>query len=302
LVRSSEFVSGEASCVTAIDGTQQLEDREAVASLAPPTGEPATAEAAVATAPTISVVIPTLNEARNLPHVFSRLPRDIHEVILSDGRSTDNTVEVARALLPEIIVVHESRRGKGAGLQAGFGAATGDIIVMLDADGSADPAEIPRFVEALVSGADFAKGSRYLAGGGSADLTVIRRFGNVGLTALVNLLYGTSYTDLCYGYNAFWRHCLPYLQVDCDGFEVETLINIRIAKAGLRVAEVPSFEKCRIHGQSNLKPLRDGWRVQRTIMRERFGGGTAPAAAPKPHIGTYEGQLGDEAPVVMADL
>ncbi len=180
--------------------------------------------------------------------------------------------------------MHEERRGKGAGLQAGFGAATGDIIVMLDADGSADPAEIPRFVEALVSGADFAKGSRYLAGGGSADLTVVRRFGNVGLTALVNLLYGTSYTDLCYGYNAFWRHCLPYLQVDCDGFEVETLINIRIAKAGLRVAEVPSFEERRIHGQSNLRPFRDGWRVQRTIMRERFGG-KSPDAAPTPTSG-----------------
>jgi glycosyltransferase involved in cell wall biosynthesis len=301
LVRSSEFVSGEASCVTAIDETQHLGDRETEVNLAPPSGMPATTAATGASAPTVSVVIPTLNEARNLPHVFSRIPRDIHEVILSDGRSTDNTIEVARALMPEIVVVHESRRGKGAGLQAGFGAATGDIIVMLDADGSADPAEIPRFVEALVSGADFAKGSRYLAGGGSADLTIVRRFGNVGLTALVNLLYGTSYTDLCYGYNAFWRHCLPYLQVDCDGFEVETLINIRIAKAGLRVAEVPSFEERRIHGQSNLKPLRDGWRVQRTIMRERFGG-KAPVASPKPHIGTYEGQLGDEAPVVMADL
>jgi glycosyltransferase involved in cell wall biosynthesis len=245
--------------------------------------------------PTVSVIIPTLNEARNLPHVFSRLPSDIYEVVLSDGHSKDNTIEVARALMPDIVVVHESRRGKGAGLQAGFGAATGDIIVMLDADGSDDPAEIPRFVEALVAGADFAKGSRYLRGGGSADLTFVRRVGNGGLTALVNVLYGTRYTDLCYGYNAFWRHCLPYLQVDCDGFEVETLINIRIAKAGLRVVEVPSYEEQRIHGKSNLRPFRDGWRVQRTIMKERFGGH-------KPHLGTYEGQLGDEAPVVMADL
>jgi glycosyltransferase involved in cell wall biosynthesis len=253
--------------------------------------------ASTPSSPTVSVIIPTLNEAKNLPHVFSRLPRDIHEVVLSDGNSRDNTIDVARALMPDIVVVHESRRGKGAGLQAGFGAATGDIIVMLDADGSADPAEIPRFVEALVAGADFAKGSRHLRGGGSADLTFVRRVGNGGLTALVNVLYGTRYTDLCYGYNAFWRHCLPYLQVDCDGFEVETLINIRIAKAGLRVVEVPSFEQRRIHGQSNLRPFRDGWRVQRTIMKERFGGSTQ-----KPHIGTYEGQLGDEAPVVMADL
>ena len=180
----------------------------------------------------------------------------------SDGRSTDNTIDVARALMPEIVVVHETRRGKGAGLQAGFGAATGDIIVMLDADGSADPAEIPRFVEALVAGADFAKGSRYLAGGGSADLTRHpRASATSGLTALVNLLYGTRYTDLCYGYNAFWRHCLPYLEVDCDGFEVETLINIRIAKAGLRVAEVPSFEE-RAHPRRE-QPAADPRRLAR---------------------------------------
>jgi glycosyltransferase involved in cell wall biosynthesis len=197
--------------------------------------------------------------------------------------------------------VRQTRPGKGAGLQAGFEAATGDIIVMLDADGSADPGEIPRFVAALVGGADFAKGSRNLAGGGSADLTFVRRAGNRGLTTLVNVLYGTRYTDLCYGYNAFWRYCLNDLQVDCDGFEVETLINIRVAKTGLRVVEVPSYEDRRIHGQSNLKPLRDGWRVQRTIVRERFGRTKSVIAPRIPHLTAYEGALGDEAPVATAD-
>jgi glycosyltransferase involved in cell wall biosynthesis len=220
--------------------------------------------------PRVSVVIPTLNEAANLPWLFSRMPTDLHEVIVVDGRSSDNTIEVAEALCPDVVVVHETRRGKGAALQAGFETATGDIIVMLDADGSADPAEIERFVDALVAGADFAKGSRFIDGGGSADITPVRRAGNWFLTKLVNGLFGTRYSDLCYGYNAFWTSCLAYLQVDCDGFEVETLINIRIAKHGLRVTEVPSFEECRRHGESNLKPLRDGWRVQRTIMRERF--------------------------------
>jgi glycosyltransferase involved in cell wall biosynthesis len=224
-----------------------------------------------ATPPTVTVVIPTLNEAPNLPWVFSRLPLDLHEVVVCDGRSKDNTVDVARALRPDVRIVLETRPGKGAALQAAFAAATGDIIVMLDADGSADPAEIPAFVAALVAGADFAKGSRYLDGAGSDDLTVVRRAGNWGLTQMVNTLYRTRYTDLCYGYNAFWRRCLPHLAVDCDGFEVETLINIRVARAGLRVVEVPSFEGVRRHGSSNLKPWRDGWRVQRTIVRERFG-------------------------------
>jgi glycosyltransferase involved in cell wall biosynthesis len=218
----------------------------------------------------VSVVIPTLNEARNLPYVFTRLPRDVFEVIVVDGFSTDRTVEVARELYPDVRIVWQTRRGKGNALKTGFDAATGDIIVMLDADGSADPVEIPRFVAALCHGADFAKGTRFAQGGGSADITRFRMLGNRGLNTLVNVLYSTRYTDLCYGYNAFWRHCLPFLQVDCDGFEVETLINIRVAKAGLVVHEVPSYEGHRVHGVSNLNAYRDGIRVLRTIMGELF--------------------------------
>lgn len=230
------------------------------------------------TKPRISVVIPALNEARNLPHVFARLPKDIYEVILVDGFSTDDTIAVATSLFPSIRVVKQTRRGKGNALCCGFAAARGDIIVMLDADGSSDGQEIPLFVEALLRGADFAKGSRFTRGGGSADITRLRRWGNWALNRLVNLLYGAHYTDLCYGYNAFWARCLPYMHVDCDGFEVETLINIRIIKAGLHVAEVPSFEGCRIYGTTNLRTFRDGWRVLCTIMRE-YGGTPTTAVA-----------------------
>jgi glycosyltransferase involved in cell wall biosynthesis len=219
--------------------------------------------------PRVSVVIPTLNEAKNLPYVFGRLPHRLHEVIVVDGFSTDQTVEVAGFLRPDVKIVLQNRPGKGDALQRGFQAATGDIIVMLDADGSADPQEIPAFVAALVEGADFAKGTRFRDGGGSADITRLRRVGNRGLNGVVNVLFGTSYSDLCYGYNAFWRHCLGAMNVDCTGFEVETLINIRIARAGLVTREVASFEGERIHGQSNLRTFRDGWRVLRTILRER---------------------------------
>ena len=141
---------------------------------------------------------------------------------------------------------------------------------MLDADGSADPAEISRFLQALLTGADFAKGTRFAPGGGSDDLTRLRRAGNWFFSTTVNVLFGTGYSDLCYGYNAFWRHCLPAMSVDCDGFEVETLINIRIARARLTIAEVPSYERLRIHGESNLRPFRDGAKVLRTIARERL--------------------------------
>jgi glycosyltransferase involved in cell wall biosynthesis len=227
----------------------------------------------------ISVVIPTLNEAANLPHVLTRLPSSVDELVIVDGHSVDDTIEVARALRPDVRVVLQDGRGKGNALACGFAAATGDIIVMLDADGSTDPAEIPMFVAALTAGHDFAKGSRFAPGGGSADITPLRRLGNRFLSALVNVLFRTRYSDLCYGYNAFWRDCLPHLYVTCSGFEVETLINIRVARARLSVAEVPSVEHERLFGNSNLNAVRDGLRVLRTIIAERLRRGRARRSA-----------------------
>jgi glycosyltransferase involved in cell wall biosynthesis len=221
-------------------------------------------------APSVSVVVPAMNEARNLAHVFASIPAWVDEVVLVDGRSTDDTVAEARRLLPDVRVVTQQGRGKGDALRAGFAAANSDIIVMIDADGSTDGAEITRFVAALLSGADYVKGSRFASGGGSDDITPMRRFGNLVLSGLVNLLFGTRYTDLCYGYNAFWARHLEALDLDCEGFEVETVMNIRAACAGLRVHEVPSHEYSRIHGISNLHVVRDGWRIAKVIARERL--------------------------------
>jgi hypothetical protein len=216
----------------------------------------------------VSVVVPAMNEAKNIGHVLEQLPEGLHEVILVDGNSEDNTIEAARAAYPEIRVLVQSGRGKGDAFRTGFAAVSGNLIVMLDADGSADPAEIPRFIEALEAGADFAKGSRYLPGGGSTDITGLRSMGNKVLSGSANLLHGTHFTDLCYGYNAFWARCLPFISLDVPGFEVETLINLRIAGAGMKITEVPSYELDRIHGESNLNTFRDGFRVLGTIMRE----------------------------------
>jgi hypothetical protein len=222
----------------------------------------------LALAATVSVIIPALNEARNLPHVFEALPDWISEVVLVDGKSTDDTVAVARRLRPDVRVLTQEGCGKGDALLAGFAASTGDIIVALDADGSTDAREIVRFVTALIAGADFVKGSRFASGGGSADMTMTRRLGNKFLRALVNQLFGTRYTDLCYGYNAFWARHLDTLALDCAGFEVEALMNIRAATVGLVVQEVPSFEHRRIHGVSNLKVVPDGRRIVHVITRE----------------------------------
>ena len=231
--------------------------------------------------PRISIVVPALNEALNLATVLPQLPK-VHEVILVDGGSVDGTVQAARRALPDIITVMQTRKGKGNALAAGFAKVTGDIVVMFDADGSADPAEIVRFVEALKAGADFAKGSRYVDGGGSADITRVRSYGNRFLNGIFNLGFRTHYSDLCYGYNAFRADLIPLLDLPDhkapapangkmlwgDGFEIETVINCRFAAAGVAITEVPSVEKLRIFGESNLHAVSDGLRVLKTLMTE----------------------------------
>jgi glycosyltransferase involved in cell wall biosynthesis len=218
---------------------------------------------------TVSVVIPALNEQRNIPWVLQRMPALVDEVVLVDGRSTDRTVETARAVREDIVVITQNCRGKGEALRAGFAASTGDMIVMIDADGSMDPAEIDRFVTPLLNGYDLVKGSRFLGGGGSTDLTPLRRLGNSALVRMTNALFLIRFTDLCYGYCSFRREVLPDLALTAHGFEIETELLVHAVKATLRIAEVPSMELPRRCGLSNLNTFRDGQRVLRTLVRER---------------------------------
>ncbi len=216
------------------------------------------------TRPKISLVIPTMNEAANIPHVLPNIPDLVDEVVIVDS-STDDTVDVIRRYRPDAKIIREEPRGKGSALKTGFKHATGDLIVMMDADGSMDPGEIPAFLDPILNGHDVAKGSRIL--GGSEDLTPLRKLGNRCFVAMVNYLYGTDYTDLCYGYRAFKREALNRLETESRGFDVETEQSILMKKIGLKVCEVPSYERSRRHGKSKLNTFRDGFLILKRIMK-----------------------------------
>jgi len=220
--------------------------------------------------PTVSLVIPTLNETRNLPLILPYVPMNwVDEVVLVDGHSTDDTVEVAKRLMPNIRIVMETQKGKGAAMRAGYKQSTGDIIIVIDADGSHDPREIPRYIMPLLEGADFVKGSRFAPGGGTTDMPRIRKFGNWSFVVLSNLLFSQTFTDLCYGYHAFWRYCLDSIHLEkMNGFEIDTALYLEAVRTRMRMVEVPSFEGYRFFGVGKLQTIPDGTRVLRTIITE----------------------------------
>jgi hypothetical protein len=282
---SRRLAAGAGALVEDIDQVIALEDRPT------PLGSDLAFEAEVAELndstnllglPSVSLVIPTLNEEANIGWVLQRVPAWVEEVIVVDGGSRDRTVEVARTLRPDVVVVTELRKGKGVALRTGFARATCEVIVMIDADGSMDPAEIESYVRAVNEGYDLVKGSR--ATGGSTDLTPTRLLGNFCLRGLVNLLYSADFTELCYGFMALRRTSVPAMELTSDGFEIETEIVVNSLRRGMRIAEIPSHEAERLNGVSHLHPVRDGLRVLSTIVRARFsrlepdGMGTATLA------------------------
>ena len=216
----------------------------------------------------VSVVMPTLNEVENIKHVFPDIPQWVDEIIVIDGNSVDGTRDEILKYRKDAIIIIDKSIGKGIALRKGFDRATGDLIIMMDADGSHDPKEMPMLISPVLNGYDIAKASRLLPGGGSDDFTLFRKMGNKIFVTMVNFMYGSNYTDLCYGYRAFKREVIEKLCCKSEGFEIETEQSIKMIKAGLRVAEVPSFEAARKYGNSRLHSIRDGFRILRIIMTE----------------------------------
>ena len=220
--------------------------------------------------PQVTVIIPTLNEVESLPRVLPKIPPGISEILIVDGHSQDNTVKVAKQMCPQARIIYQQGKGKGDALRTGFEHATGEIIITLDADGSMDPGEITRFIEPLMNGYDFVKGSRFIGGRNTTDMPRHRVLGNRIFVMITNILFGTRYTDLAYGYNALSKRRVEKLKLSSTGFEIETEMNIKAKKAGLRICEVASFESTRLNGKGKLRSFSDGWRILKTILGERL--------------------------------
>jgi len=226
----------------------------------------------------VFVTIPTLNEARGVGWVISGCHRALegieHKIIIVDGYSTDGTVEIARSLGAEIL--YEREKGYGAALMTGFnhvlqaedgegGGKYEDIIVMMDADSTYDPADIPRLLAALKDGADIAIGNRF-AGMRRGAMTQLNRIGNRFFTGLMNRLYGLQINDSQSGMRAIRVRALRRMFLEDSGMPLASEMLIEAKKRGLMVVEVPITYGKRV-GRPKLQPLRDGWRIALTMMR-----------------------------------
>lgn len=226
-----------------------------------------------------TLAILTLNEVDAVPYVLPKIRKDwTDEAIVVDGGSTDGTIEWCRANGWQVLV--QKKHGYGQGMRECIAIAEGDIIIEFMADGNCDPVAIPRLIEKMKEGYDLVIASRYKGDAVSYDDTVITRFGNWGFTTIVNILFGASYTDAMNGYRAYRIDSFKKLRVDEDGLTFPTQGSIQFAKAGLKIAEIPTDEQKRIGGMRKAKNIRTGLQLLRMIIKEYF---RPPPAALPPH-------------------
>jgi glycosyltransferase involved in cell wall biosynthesis len=217
----------------------------------------------------ISVVIPCYNEEEGVRYVIDRLPECIDEVVVVDNNSTDRTAEVARSLGAN--VVFEKRKGYGAAYKAGLPAATGDVIITLDGDGTYPSEQIPELVEYLEDqNLDFISASRFPLKNPEA-MNFTNKIGNNVLTIAMLLLYGTPIKDSQSGMWIFRTRVLPKLNLTSDGMPLSEEIKIEAIRAkDVAFAEYHVNYHPRV-GEVKLDKWRDGFRNLVFLVRKRFG-------------------------------
>lgn len=219
----------------------------------------------------VSLIVPTLDEAGCIERVLAEVPPGSVDEILVVDKSTDGTADIVRRLGHRVI----EQTGKGFGDAFALGAkhATGDVLVLMDGDGSHNPADIPKLLQKYREGCDYVMACRYFPEAGSLDDTAVRSFGNWMFTKLVNLIHGLAVNDSLYLFTAIDRQLYQSLNVTSKGFEYCIEVLVKAHKAGARIAEVPSQERKRFSGVPKTKAIVHGWPILFEIFK------SAPKAA-----------------------
>jgi glycosyltransferase involved in cell wall biosynthesis len=220
----------------------------------------------------ISVLLPAFDEAMTIgPLVrgcLAHTPPPCEVLVVDDG-STDDTGTLAEAAGARVLRL-PGNRGKGVAVREGLAAVRGDVVVMLDADGQDDPAEIPSLLAALTDDVDMVVGSRFRGQFGAGSITPLNYAGNRFLTFVLNVLFATRMTDTLAGFKALRVSRLRGLRFEARRYDIEVELLVRLLRAGARVIEIPVRRAARVHGTSRLDSFRDGTRVLGRIVRLRL--------------------------------
>lgn len=229
----------------------------------------------------VTVLVPTYNEKENVGKVLAGIAEHkdkVSEILVVDGHSTDGTQETVRSLGHTLVL--QEGRGLGNAIKTGIAKATGDVIIIVDADGSHDTKDIPKLIAKIEEGYDLVVASRYISGprlsglfraqSSSYDDTIIRELGNRMFTGMVRVLYGAPIHDLLMGYKAFRKRIFEKITLTESGQQFDAEIVVKAMKAGYKLAEVPTVEYKREHGESKLSVPYHGMMVLRTIVKGLF--------------------------------
>jgi glycosyltransferase involved in cell wall biosynthesis len=217
----------------------------------------------------VTLIIPTMNEGESIEKVLKEIPRKlINEIIVVDGNSTDNTKKKAIPLLRKNKdkFVTQKKKGFGNALMQAFDESRGDVLIIMNGDGSHNPTDIKKLLDKIKKGSEYVIASRYAKGAGSDDDTIIRYIGNRILTKLTNIIHGTNVSDSLHFFTAITKKGIKKLHLTSPGFEFCIEILIKAHKAGLKFAEVPVIERARYAGESKVNAFSAGWKILKTII------------------------------------
>jgi glycosyltransferase involved in cell wall biosynthesis len=216
----------------------------------------------------ISVIIPTYNEAGSIAKTIKEMPEGIIDEIVVVDLSTDGTFEIAQKLGCKVF--KQRGMGFGSAFREGVEHSSGDIVILMDADGSHNPKDIPKLIKRINEGYDCVLASRYTIESHSEDDTLLRSFGNWMITNLVNFLFRVNTTDSLFLYTALRRKAYNKLKLESDGFEycIEFLVKAYTYK--LKLSEVPSIERARFAGRTKVNDLKHGYILIKSIFVWRY--------------------------------